>query len=92
MFPAEFSVSPVVLVAPSVMLPEKVEDGPWLVRTASDVPLLVTVPAPASELTVCLKPPRSSVPPASTVVALAALSAFAAPAFSVPAATVVGPE
>ena len=38
---------PVFAIAPSWMMPEKVDDPPWLVRTASGVPLFVTVMAAA---------------------------------------------
>ena len=75
--------------APSFRLPEKLEDAPWLVSNAPFAPLLVTVPAPASELTVWLKPPRSSTLCAVTVVAELALNAPAVPAFSVAAAPAV---
>ena len=74
------------------MTPAKVDDAPWLVRTAALGPPLVTVPLPLSELTVWLKPPRSRVAPLLTVVTLAALNAFTAPPISVPALIVVPPE
>ena len=63
---------------------------PELVST----PFWIVPPASVTELIVCvrLRPPRSSVPPALTVVTLTALNAFVAPPRSVPAATVVGPE
>ena len=77
--PGAFSVRPVLFVGPSATTPEKVDDGPSFVRMASAAPLLVAVPPPASELTVCLKPPRSRKPPLSTVVALLGLNAFVAP-------------
>ncbi len=57
----------------------------WLSVAAWEVEELVTAPPPESELTVWLKLPRSSVAPELTVVALAALKVFAAPAFSAPA-------
>src|SRR5579871_202271 len=50
-----------------------------------------TVPAPARDATVWLKPLRSSVAPPATVVADPDANAFAAPARSVPPLTVVVP-
>ena len=44
-------VSPVV-AAPSLIAPEKIDEGPTLVRVAAVGPLLVTVPPPESEATV----------------------------------------
>ena len=51
----------------------------------------VTLPAPASEPIVWLKPLKSSVAPDATVNALNGENAFAAPACSVPALTLVAP-
>ena len=69
-----FAVSPVEPEIPSTK-PFVDTMPPELVR----LPSWIVPPARLTLLTVCAKPPRSSVPPLLTVVALAALKAFAAP-------------
>ena len=52
----------------------------------------VTLPAPASEPMLWLKPLRLSAPPETTVNALAGENTLVAPAAKVPSKTLVGPE
>ena len=59
--PLRVSVAPVVRfrfravgLLPFLIIPEKVEDAPLSFSVAAVAPLLVTVPAPESELTVSL--------------------------------------
>ena len=74
--------------------PEKVVDvfRPPLVRVPARAPLLVTLPTPASDPTVSLKPFRSNVAPLDTVSALLEPMALAMPTLNVPALMVVAPE
>ncbi len=78
---------------PAARTPEKVVDVllPAAVSVTAPATPLVTVPAPASEPTVSLKPLRSNVAPPATVSALLAPTALAMPSFSVPALMVVAP-
>ena len=78
---------------PAAISPENVVLAllPPAVRVTAATPVLVAVPAPASEPTVQLNPLRSKVPPTDTVNALLAGTALAMPSFRVPALTVVAP-
>ena len=91
--PVPSLVSAVVLV-PSWMTPLNVVLvllPPSLSVALAATPLLVTVPAPASDAIVWLKPPRSRNAPEATVTALLALKVLVAPPRSVPAEIVVAP-
>ena len=55
------------------------------------LPEFVTVPAPASEPKLAVKPPRSRLAPADTVIAELLPRAVAEPAFNVPEVTLVAP-
>ena len=98
MFPDRVSVPVPVLVrasrpAPSEATPEKLVDAfvPPLERVAVATPLLVTLPAPASDPTVSPKPPMSNTAPDATVSALLAPIALPTPTLRVPALTFVAP-
>ena len=91
--PDSVSVPAPILVSPP--MPDIVPENVVLVLSLPVVSVAepsVTLPAPASEPMVWLKPSRSSVAPLATVNALPAENAFAAPACSVPALTAVAPE
>jgi hypothetical protein len=84
------------LVAPAApfwITPENAVDvlSPPVVRVLLAAPPLVTVPAPASEPMVSLKLLRPSVAPEAIVKALFCAKAVFAPAYSVPALTLVAP-
>lgn len=81
-----------MLPEPSWMIPEKVVLVllPPVVSMMAPATLLVTVPAPASEPIVPLKPFRSSVLVTVTALLLD-IPAFAAPIFKVPVVMVVAP-
>lgn len=78
--------------APSRIVPEKILDvlSPPVISVAAP-PLLLTVPAPASEPIAFEKPARSSTAPPATVTAELLPKALVDPACSVPASTMVGP-
>ncbi|GJD43424.1 hypothetical protein AFCDBAGC_1276 [Methylobacterium cerastii] len=78
---------------PSRMIPEKVVAVFRVpaVSVAPALPLLVTLPAPASDPIVCEKPPRSRVAPVPTETALFPPKLLVVPPRSVPAKIVVAP-
>ena len=78
---------------PSAATPEKAVEVllPPEVSVTAPAALLVTLPAPASEPIVSLKPFRSNVAPPATVSALLAPTALAMPSLRVPALIVVTP-
>ena len=78
---------------PSAATPEKVVLVllPPAVRVTAPAAPLVTLPAPASEPIVSLKPNRSNVAPPTTVSALLAPTALTTPSLTVPALMVVAP-
>ncbi len=91
--PASVSVPAPILVSPP--MPDIVPENVVLVLSLpvfSVAEPSVTLPAPASEPMVWLKPSRSSVAPLATANALPAENAFAVPACRVPALTAVAPE
>ena len=91
--PDSVSVPAPILVRPP--MPNIVPENAVLVLSLPVVSVAepsVTLPAPASEPIIWLKPSRSSVAPLATVNALPAENAFVAPACSVPALTAVAPE
>lgn len=76
----------------SVAAPPSPSIAPPVEVTAPvSAPLRNVPPASATLLIVCVKPPRSSVPAALIVVALAAENRFAAPPANVPASIAVAP-
>lgn len=82
-------LAPVAVVVPEVRVstagPPSVSIKPPVEVTAPvSAPLLNVPPASATALMVCANPPRFSVPPVFTVVALVGLNTFAAPPSSVP--------
>ena len=91
--PSSVNAPPPTLVSPPLppIAPENVVLVPSLPVVSVADPN-VTLPAPASEPMVWLKPARSSVAPPATVNALTGAKAFAAPACSVPALTAVAPK
>src|SRR5215467_12414517 len=96
--PVSVSVPDPTLVRPvgasSTIEPPKVVDelSEPVVNVAAAAPAFPTVPAPASEPTVWLKPFRSNEPPAPTTNALADENVLLAPAFNVPPLMLVAPE
>jgi len=89
-------LAPESVVVPAVVVrlaapPSPLMAPPVELTAPLRMPFCNVPPASETLLMVCAKPPRSSVPPLLTVVALAAANAFAAPPFSVPPFRVVAP-